>query len=145
MSHSVKPVPDGYHTVTPYLLVHGSAKVVDFIKAAFNGTEIFSMKGPDGSVRHAEMRIGDSRIMIGETPDKPMPAMLHLYVENVDSVYRMALTAGGVSVREPENQFYGDRSAGVRDAAGNHWYIATHVEDVSPQELQRRAMAAQPA
>src|SRR5690242_14821184 len=110
MPNPVKPIPEGYHTVTPYLVVHGADKVLDFVKAAFDGTELFSMKGPDGSVRHAEVRIGDSRIMIGEAQDKPMPAMVHLYVENVDSVYKRALKAGAISLREPANQFYGDRS-----------------------------------
>jgi uncharacterized glyoxalase superfamily protein PhnB len=83
--------------------------------------------------------------MIGETPEKPMPAMVHLYVDSVDAVYRRALAAGATSIKEPADQFYGDRSGGVRDVAGNHWYIATHVEDVSPEELEKRAKAAQPA
>jgi uncharacterized glyoxalase superfamily protein PhnB len=101
------------------------------------------MSSPEGDVRHAEIQIGDSRVMLGEASDqwKPMPAMLYVYVEDTDAVYRRAIAAGGQSLREPTTEFYGDRSAGVQDPAGNLWWIATHVEDVSPEELTRRAEA----
>ncbi len=138
---SVKPVPDGYHSVTPYLTVKGAAQLIGFLKEAFGAEETFRMGGD--RVMHAEVRIGDSMVMLGDAPDQPMPAMIHLYMPDVDAVYRRALTAGATSEREPADQFYGDRSAGVRDAFGNVWWIATHVEDVPPEELQRRA-AAQP-
>jgi len=102
------------------------------------------MRDPDGSVRHAEVRIGDSHVMMGEAGGEwtPMPAGIHLYVEDCDAIYRRALQAGGTSLREPADQFYGDRSAGIKDPCGNSWWIATHIEDVPPAEIERRAKAA---
>lgn len=137
----VKPIPDGYHTVTPVLTVHGAAKLIEFVKQAFDAKETFRMPGPDGSVMHAEMKIGDSMVMLGEATDewKPMPATVALYVEDADAWYKRALRAGATSVREPADQFYGDRSAGVKDFAGNHWWIHTHIEDVPPEEMSKRA------
>lgn len=98
----------------------------------------------DGTIMHAEVRIGDSVVMMGESGGEftPMPASIHLYVEDTDATYKRALRAGATSLREPADQFYGDRSAGVKDLAGNHWWIATHKEDVSPEELEKRAAAA---
>jgi uncharacterized glyoxalase superfamily protein PhnB len=141
---AVKPIPDGYHTVTPYLTVQGAAKLIDFLKQAFGAEETERLLRPDGTIGHAEARIGDSVVMLGDaTPEfTPMPAMLHLYVTDVDAVYKRALQAGATSLREPADQFYGDRSAGVKDACGNQWWIATHKEDVPPEELKRRAEAA---
>jgi PhnB protein len=142
---AAKPIPDGYHTVTPYLTVRGAAKVIEFLKQAF-GAEIpeENMKRPDGSIAHAQVKIGDSRVMIAEESEvaKAMPSTLYLYVPNVDSVYQRAIKAGGQSVMEPTDMFYGDRSGGVKDAFGNLWWIATHIEDVPPAELKRRALAA---
>jgi uncharacterized glyoxalase superfamily protein PhnB len=140
---TVKPIPDGYNTVTPYLVVPDGAAMIDFMKNAFGAEEIFRMPGPDGSVMHAEMKIGDSMVMLGQSSaqHKPMPCMLHLYVPDVDAVYDRAVKAGATPVRPVANQFYGDRSGGVQDSAGNHWYIATHVEDVSMEEIERRAKA----
>jgi len=141
----VKKVPEGYGTVTPYLVNNGVAKVITFVKEVFDAEEIFPpMKREDGSIQHAEVRIGNSRIMLGESsgPSGPIPAMLYLYVDDVDATYRKAVQAGAISISEPKNQFYGDRSAGVKDVAGNFWYIATHVEDVPPSELDKRAKAA---
>lgn len=144
MASQVKPIPDGFHTVTPYLVVPGVAKLIDFLKQAFDATEVFRHALPDGTVSHAELRIGDSRIMMGDSrgEHKPMPAMLYLYLHDVDTAYRRAIQAGATSVQEPANQFYGDRNCGVQDACGNQWWIATHVEDVPPEELKKRADAA---
>ncbi len=133
------PVPAGYATVTPYLCVTDAAKLIEFLQKAFNAQLLFKMDGPGGRIMHAEMTIGDSRIMLAQPePGKETNAMIHLYLPDVDAVYARALAAGGTSVREPADQFYGDRSAGVRDQFGNQWYIATHVEDVSPEEMDRR-------
>jgi PhnB protein len=144
---AVKPIPDGYHSITPYLVVNGAAQIIDFAKQAFDAQEIMRMPGPGGTIGHAEIRIGDSVVMIadagGEYPSRPTTLML--YVPNVDEVYRRALGAGGKSQREPADQFYGDRSAGVSDPAGNQWWIATHVEDVPPEEMQRRVAKAKPS
>ena len=138
---AVKPIPDGYHSVTPYLVVQGVAKLIDFLKQAFDAKEIERMAGPDGSVMHGEVRIGDSVVMLGEAwgESKPIAAALYLYVNDTDVTYRRALQAGATPLREPADQFYGDRSGGVKDPAGNQWWIATRKEDVSPEELARRA------
>jgi PhnB protein len=140
---AVKPIPEGFHTVTPYLVVPGVAKLIDFLKQAFAATEAEHMARPDGTIMHAQVKIGDSYVMMGEPmgDQKPIPATLYLYVEDVDAVYKRALQAGGTSVREPADQFYGDRNGAVRDASGNLWYIGTHKEDVSPAELAKRAQA----
>jgi PhnB protein len=137
---SVNPIPEGYRTVTPYLVVEGAASVLDFAKQAFGAEEKFRMDAPGGKVGHAELMIGDSMVMLGDAggENPAMPAMIHLYVDDCDATYERALAAGGTSVREPENQFYGDRSAGVRDSAGNLWWIATHVEDVPEDEMAKR-------
>ncbi len=139
----VKPIPQDYHTVTPYLIVDGAPKLIDFLKRTFNAEEKERMNGPEGRVAHAEMKIGDSIIMIADaTPEyKAIQSQLYVYVDNVDNVYKRALEAGGTSVEEPTNQFYGDRRAGVKDPTGIFWGIATHVEDVSDEELQRRMKA----
>ena len=138
---TVKPVPDGYHTVTPYLVVQDVAGLTDFLEQAFDAQEMVRMGSPGGSIMHAEVRIGDSMVMMGEAGENnpPMPAMLHLYLEDADAAYRRALEAGAISLREPEDQFYGDRTAGVKDDFGNQWWLATHIEDVTPEEMQRRA------
>ena len=143
MVTKVKPVPDGYHTVTPYLVVDGAEKVIRFMKEAFGAQPVFEpMMRPDGKVMHAEFKIGDSVVMISDASEraKATSTMLHLYVPNVDAVYEKAVKAGGTSVMEPSDQFYGDRSGGVKDPAGNQWHIGTHVEDVAPAELKKRAV-----
>jgi PhnB protein len=143
MAAQVKPVPEGFHTVTPYLVVDGAEKIIRFMKEAFGAQTVFEpMARPDGKIMHAEVRIGDSILMISDSSERAQatPATLHLYVPNVDAVYQKAVKAGAVSEMEPANQFYGDRSSGVRDPAGNRWYIGTHVEDVSPAELKKRAV-----
>jgi len=140
---AVTPIPAGYHTITPYLVVQGVAQLMDFLKQAFDAREIMRMPLPDGTIMHAEVKIGDSTLMMGEARGefKPMPGALYLYVADADATYTRALQAGATSTMEPADQFYGDRSAGVRDPVGNHWWIATHVEDVPPDELARRAEA----
>lgn len=137
---NVKPIPDGFHTATPYLLVEDGDKQLQFLKQAFGATERHVSRLPDGRLTHCEVKIGDSIIMIGQVRDpwKPMPAMVHLYVEDVDQTFQKASEAGGKTVREVKNEFYGDRSGGVEDPSGNIWWIATHVEDVSPDEIERR-------
>ncbi len=137
---AVKPIPEGYHTVTPYLTVDGAGKVIEFLKRAFDATSK-EMLRPDGKIAHAEVQVGDSKVMVADVHDKAqaIPAVLYLYVDDVDSMYKRAIAAGGISISEPTTQFYGDRHGGVKDPAGNMWWIATHVEDVSSDELQRRA------
>jgi PhnB protein len=143
MTSNVKPIPDGYHTVTPYLVVEGVEELIDFLKQAFDAVETERIPGPDGKVGHGEVRIGDSVVMMGEASGewKPMPGMIYLYVNDTDATYKRALEAGATSVMEPADQFYGDRNAGVKDASGNMWWIATRKENVSPEELRRRAEA----
>jgi PhnB protein len=140
MSDAVKAVPDGFHTVTPYLVASDAAALIRFTEQAFDATPVSSHKDDNGTVAHAEIQIGDSRIMLGQGNAEwpPMPCMIHLYVEDADTVYRKALEAGGESVREMEDMFYGDRSGGVKDPTGNQWWIATHIEDVPPEEMARR-------
>jgi PhnB protein len=145
---AVNPIPEGYRTVTPYLVVDGATNVLDFVKQAFGAEEKLRMDAPEGKIGHAEVQIGDSIVMMGDAgaENPAMPAMIHLYVDDCDATYERALAAGGTSEREPTDQFYGDRSAGVRDSAGNLWWIATHVEDVPEEEMAKRieeATAAQ--
>ena len=140
-----KPIPQGYHTATPYLAVQGVPKLITFLKQAFYAEERERMTAPDGRVSHAEMKIGDSIIMMGEPTgeSKSMPGMIYLYLEDTDAAYKRALQAGASSLREPTDMFYGDRNAAVTDPVGNQWWIATHVEDVPPEEMQRRMKAQQ--
>jgi PhnB protein len=140
-----KPIPQGYHTATPYLAVQGVPKLMTFLKQAFYAEEREIMTAPDGRVSHAEMKIGDSMIMMGEPTgeSKSMPGMIYLYLEDTDAAYKRALEAGATSLRAPTNMFYGDRNAAVTDPVGNQWWLATHVEDVPPEEMQRRIKAQQ--
>ena len=138
---AVKPIPEGYHSITPYLIVRGADETIEFLKKAFGAQVVFDpLRRPDGKILHSEVKIGDSRVMLTEHTDqhKPQPAMLYLYVADVDAQYQRALSAGGQSIKEPIDQFFGDRTASVRDPAGNHWELGTHKEDVSPEELKRR-------
>jgi PhnB protein len=139
----VKPVPEGYHTVTPYLTVDDADKLLDFVKRAFGAKVAHEMRGDDGSIRHADVVIGDSHVMMGQAggPWKPMPAGIYVYLPDCDAAYRRALAAGGTSIMEPADQFYGDRHGGVTDPCGNQWWVATHIEEVSPEEINRRAEA----
>jgi len=140
---AVKPIPDGYHTVTPYLMVDDAARLLAFVKEAFGAEETVMMPSPDGTIGHAEVTIGDSIVMLadaaGSDQGVTMPATIFLYLPDADATYRAAIEAGATSLREPRDEFYGDRMGGVKDPAGNHWWIATHVEDVPLDEVARRA------
>lgn len=128
MKPAVKPIREGFHTITPYLIVHGASGLIDFVKQAFDAEELYRGTGSAGGV-HAEVKIQDSMVMIGggeNLSHDPTPTALHLYVKDADAVYERALQAGAVSLHKPVDQPYGDREAGVKDQAGNHWYIATH-------------------
>ena len=141
---SVRAVPEGYQTVTPYLVVENAQGLIDFIKNAFDGKETFNFKRDDNKIMHATVSIGGSIVMISDTMEG-MPAqtsMLYLYLEDADSVFRKAVQANATSVREPVTEFYGDRASAVKDQWGNMWWMATHVEDVDQQELERRAAEA---
>jgi len=140
MTH-VNPIPNGYHTATPFLLVEGADKLIDFLKMAFNATETYRFSMSDGTIGHAEILIGDSVIMVSEAISgeyKATKSGIHLYVDDCDTTYKRALKAGATSVKEPADQPYGDRSAGVKDQFGNHWSIATHIEDLSKEEIDER-------
>jgi PhnB protein len=149
---AVSPIPEGYRTATPYLIVKGAADAIDFYKRVFGATEIMRMADPQGRVGHAEIRIGDSVIMLADEH----PGMgyrspralggssvsLLLYLEDVDTVFERAVRAGAKSLRAVADQFYGDRSGTLEDPFGHVWTVATHVEDVAPEEMKRRAEAA---
>jgi uncharacterized glyoxalase superfamily protein PhnB/catechol 2,3-dioxygenase-like lactoylglutathione lyase family enzyme len=137
---SVNPIPEGFHTVTPFLLADDASKLIEFIEKAFDGKVTSMMKSDDGVVRHSTIKIGDSIIMISNGTElyKAMPCVLHLYVKDVDAVYQKAIEAGGLSLREPRYEFYGDRSCGIQDAWDNQWWIATHIEDVNDEEMKKR-------
>ncbi len=141
---AVEPIPDGYHTITPYMLVENVVEYLDFLAKAFGAEETERMALPDGSVMHAEAKIGDSRVMMGGARDewKAMPMFLYLYVPDADASYERALQAGCTSLQEPKDEFYGDRTSGVKDPFGNLWWFGTHQEDVSSEEIARRAAAA---
>jgi PhnB protein len=137
----VEPVPEGYRTVTPYLIVGNATRLLDFLAQAFGAHERMRMPGPNETIGHAEVTIGDSVVMVADANEQfpTRTGTIHLYVEDCDDTYSRALEAGGTSAREPTTEFYGDRMAGVDDPFGNQWWIATHVEDVSPEEMQRRS------
>jgi PhnB protein len=147
-----RPIPEGYHSITPYLIVTGAASAVEFYKHAFGARELLRIPHPDGRIGHAELQIGDSRIMLAdEFPEmgarSPMslggtPVGIQLYVDDVDTVVARALAAGAKMIRPVKDQFYGDRSGTLNDPFGHQWTISTHKEDVSPAELQKRAAAA---
>jgi uncharacterized glyoxalase superfamily protein PhnB len=139
----VNPVPEGYHRVTPYLVVADGEGLIAFLKQAFGAEEFSRTLRPDGAIANAGLRLGDSNVMVAQArePWKPMPAGFYLYVPDTDAVYQAALGAGGASLMEPSDQFYGDRNAGVQDPWGNNWWIATHIEDVDEAEVQRRMAA----
>ena len=152
MTSSVRAIPEGYHSVTLYLAVDDAAAPLEFYKQAFGAAEVMRMPGPDGKVGHAEIRIGDSRIMLAdEYPHMGFrnpkayggsPVGLHLYVEDVDAVASQAVAVGAKELRPVKDQFYGDRTGSIEDPFGHVWHIATHKEDLSPDELKRRAAEA---
>ncbi|MEX2159632.1 MAG: VOC family protein [Dehalococcoidia bacterium] len=143
----VKAIPDGYHSVTPYFIVADATAFIEFLKQAFGAKERGRHLGPAGMIMHAEVQIGDSVVMLSDESEQfPAATMIiNLYVEDVDGAYKRAMQAGGESQREPGDQPYGDRSAGVKDRWGNQWWLATHIEDVSPEEIERRMRAGTPA
>jgi PhnB protein len=150
-----KPIPDGYHAVTPYLICRGAARAIEFYQRALGARELYRLAGPGDTVGHAELLIGDSHVMLAdESPDggwrSPQsvggtPVTMVLYVEDVDAVFRKALEAGATALREVKDQFYGDRMGTLQDPFGHVWSIGTHVEDVAPEEMSRRAAAASQA
>jgi PhnB protein len=152
---NVKPIPDGYHSVTPYLIIKGAADAIEFYKKAFGATELFRMPAPGGTVGHAEIKIGDSQIMLAdESPEMGYvspttiggtPVSLMIYVEDVDTVFNQAIAAGGEQLKPLQDQFYGDRSGTLKDPFGHTWHVATHKEDVAPEEMDKRMKAAMAA
>lgn len=149
---AVKSTPEGYHSVTPYLICRGAARAIDFYKQAFGAVELFRMDAPGNKIGHAEIKIGDSPVMLAdEHPEMGAkspeafggtPVQLMIYVDDVDTVFRRALAAGAKETRPIKDQFYGDRSGMLLDPFGHSWTIATHKEDVAPDEMERRAKAA---
>lgn len=150
----VKPIPEGYHTVTPYLCCKDAAAAIDFYKKAFGATEVMRMEN-DGKVGHAELQIGDSRVMLAdEFPEMGFlspktvggsPVMIHLYLDDVDATANRAVAAGAKVTRPVADQFYGDRGGQLEDPFGHKWYVSTHKEDLSPEEIEKRAAAMTPS
>lgn len=147
---AVKPIPEGQHSITPYLGIKDAGKAIDFYKAAFGAVEMFRLESPDGRVGHAELKIGDSSLMLADPCDMEGGLVssqslagaaigLHLYVDDVDARFAQAIKAGATQVRAVENQFYGDRSGTLKDPFGNLWFVSSHVEDVSVEEIRARA------
>ena len=151
MTAAVKPIPEGYHTVTPYLILDSASDAIDFYKKALGAEEVLRMEDPGGKVHHAEIKIGDSRIMLAdEHPEiqalSPKtvggsPVTIHLYVGDVDGAVERAVAAGAKLIRPVADQFYGDRVGGIEDPFGYRWFIATHNEDLTMDEIRRRAAA----
>ena len=150
---AVKPIPEGYHSITPYLIIKGASDAIEFYKKAFGATELFRMPAPEGRIGHAEIKVGDSVIMLSdEWPEmkylgpksigSPSPVSLLLYVDDVDTVFKRAIEAGAKEERAIEDKFYGDRAGTLTDPFGHIWHVSTHKEDVSPEELERRAASA---
>lgn len=148
---AVKPIPEGYHTVTPYLSIKGAAEAIEFYKRAFGAVELFRMETPTGEIGHAEIKIGDTSIMLADECDEiafrsphtlgGSSIGLHVYLKDVDDKFVQAVNAGAKVIKPVQNQFYGDRSGTLEDPFGHRWFISTHVEDVSPEEITRRAEA----
>jgi len=148
---NVKPIPEGYHSVTPYIVIQGAAAALDFYKKAFGAIELFRMEH-EGKIGHAEIKIGDSPIMLAD--EQPTmgylspktiggtPVSLMIYVEDVDTIYKQAIDAGAAELKALQDQFYGDRSGTLKDPFGHVWTIATHKEDVSPEEMDKRMASA---
>jgi PhnB protein len=151
MPAKVKAVPDGYHSITPYLSINGAAAAIEFYKKAFGAIEVMRIAQPDGRVGHAELQVCDSRVMVAdEFPEMDFraplsiggtPVHLHMYVEDVDAVVSRAVAAGAKLLRPVQDQFYGDRTGTVADPYGHVWHVATHKEDLSMEELSERAAA----
>jgi PhnB protein len=154
MPSNVRPIPEGHRTVTPYLAIKGAARALDFYKRAFGAIESYKLMMPDGRVGHAEIRLGDSLVMLsdefpeygGKAPETlgGSPVSLHLYVEDVDAFVKKAVEAGAKERKPVADQFYGDRSGQLEDPFGHLWWVATHKEDVAPDEMQKRVQAMFP-
>jgi len=152
---AVKPIPEGYHSVTPYLIMDDAARALEFYKKALGAVELMRFPAPGGRIGHAEIKIGDSQVMLAdESPEQGQkslrtiggsPISLMVYVEDVDARVAQAVAAGAKITRPVANQFYGDRTGGIEDPFGYQWYLATHVEDVSPDEIARRVKAMETA
>lgn len=151
MTDKVKPVPDGYHTVTPYLTVQNAAEAIEFYKKAFGASEIYRLAEPGGRIGHAEIQIGDTKVMLSdEYPEMEVRSPqtlggsavgLHIYIEDVDSLFNRAIAAGAVVVRPVKDQFFGERSGKLVDPFGHFWFIATQIEEITPEEIKRRYAA----
>lgn len=153
----VSYIPEGFNTITPYLVIKGAAQAIEYYKKVFGAKEVFRMNGPDGKVGHAELQVGNSRFMLAdENPQMgeghtsassigASPVSLYIYLPDVDRVIERAVAEGAKLMKEPQDQFYGDRSGFIRDPFGHFWGVATHIEDVSPQEMEKRAKKAMQA
>jgi len=149
---TVKPIPEGYHSVTPYLIIEGAADAIEFYKQAFGATELFRFPTPDGKIGHAEIKIGDSPVMLADAyPDMGYngpkslggsPVSLMIYVEDVDTIFNRAVDAGATVKEALSDKFYGDRLGSLIDPFGHVWHVSTHKEDVSLEEMEKRAKAA---
>ena len=149
---SVKPIPEGYHSVTPYLIIRGAAEAIEFYKKAFGATELFRFPTPEGKIGHAEIKIGDSPIMLADEATEMgykspqtlggSPVSIALYVKDVDAVFNQAVAEGATIKEALQDRFYGDRMGTLTDPFGHIWHLGTHIEDVSPEEMERRAKAA---
>ena len=137
---SVKPIPDGFHAITPYLLTQGAARLIEFISTAFEGELKVRETRPDGAIMHATMQVGDSMLMLADAtpPFEPMPSSIYLYVTDCDTVYQRALSCGGISVFPMMTLPSGQRYGAIKDPCANIWWVATQVEDVPPDEQERR-------
>ena len=148
---TIKSIPDGYHSVTPYLSIKGAAEAIEFYKRAFSATELFRLVAPSGEIGHAEIKIGDSPIMLADPCEEGAfrnpqslggsSVGLHVYVEDVDALFVQAVDAGAKAVRPVQDQFYGDRTGTLEDPFGHVWFLATHKEELTPEEINRRAEA----
>ena len=149
MASTMKPIPEGYHSVTPYMICKGAAEAIEFYKKAFGAVEVMRMAGPNGQIGHAEIKIGDSHIMLSDEHREMgiyspqhyggSPISVLIYVENADATVNAAVAAGAKVTRPLKDEFYGDRAGTVVDPFGHQWYVHTHIKDVSPEELQRAA------
>ena len=148
MPSKTQPIPKGYHSITPHLVVRDAKRAIDFYRRAFGAQEIMRMDGPEGKIAHAEMKIGDSMLMVADempgsgnrapSPSGGSPVGIMLYVENVDDVFKQAVTAGAKADQQPSDMFWGDRYGKLTDPFGHTWSLATHVEDVAPEEMKKR-------
>lgn len=148
---TVKAIPAGYHSVTPYLMIKGASKAIEFYKRAFGATEIFRLSQPNGQIGHAEIKIGDSSLMLADPCERGAfrnpqslggsSVALHVYVEDVDRQFAQAVSAGAKEIKPVQDQFYGDRTGTLEDPFGHIWFLATHKEDITSEEINRRAEA----